>query len=332
MKRLLIIALPLILSACTLIYDDLSVCRQDVLLTYRLQLHAELSVQLQTELAAAADEPVRQILESWFTPVFEDSDIDVDLRFYSIETDALSERRQEVLKDRRTSFTITLPKEDFMHLAVANIGDDNPVQLKDVEQSSTMRIELPEQTEVSSLSSMIYTARMPIIVTDSTEEVHVALYAITGAVALVMQTDKCSDLIGVSGRMRGLASEFSVKDSTFSYDRSPLVSMTTIPMDAPAGSMHRARTSAGDYACMAGVGMPTQDGEQWQIELTTTLTDNRHTTTTLTVNEPLTAGELHVIKLEMDKDGGLYPVSDTEEVGAAVELDWNKGDEHEIEL
>lgn len=331
MKRLLIIAIPLILTACTLIYDDLSVCRQDVLLTYRLQLHAELSVQLQTELVAEADEPVRQALERWFTPVFEDKDIDVDLRFYSVVTDELSERRQEVLKDRRTSFTITLPKEDFMHLAVANIGGDKPVQVLDVEQSATMRIELPDQTEVNSLSSMIYTARMPIIVTDSTGEVHVALYAITGAVALVMQTDKCSDLIGVSGRMSGLASGFAVKDSTFSYDRTPFVSMTTVPLDAPAGIMHRARTNVSDYACMAGVGMPTQDGEQWQIELTTSLTDNRHTTTTLTVNRSLTAGELHVIKLDMDKDGGLYPVSDTE-VGAAVELDWNKGDEHEIEL
>jgi hypothetical protein len=69
------------------------------------------------------------------------------------------------------------------------------------------------------------------------------------------------------------------------------------------------------------------------MTLTTTLTDNRHTTTTLTVDEPLAAGSLRLIKLLMGEDGELTPDTDANaEVGATVKLDWQKGDEHEIEI
>ena len=86
-------------------------------------------------------------------------------------------------------------------------------------------------------------------------------------------------------------------------------------------------------ACLAAVGMPTRDDQPWTVTHTATLTGNKHTTTTLTLEEPLKAGSLRVIKLWMDKNGELRPEADSEkEVGITVTLDWKDGGEHDIDL
>lgn len=334
MKRLFVILLPLLFAACTLIDDDLSVCGKQVLINYQLQLHTELSVQLQAELQTEPELPVRRALERWLAPVFAGTEADVDLRFYSAELDELAVHRQDSLRDKHASFTIILPKEYFRHLAVANMYGNPEVQIMEDEHSSTMYITLPDEPELSSLREGMYAARMPIEVIDSMKQMEVSMYMINAAVALVMETSACSDVVAVDGYLSGSATGFSIYDSTFIYVGSPIVWLDRVTLDGSSVS-HRAARAAGDlsYMCMAGVSLPTQDSTAWSMTLTTTLTDNRHTTTTLTVDEPLAAGSLRLIKLLMGEDGELTPDTDANaEVGATVKLDWQKGDEHEIEI
>ena len=86
-------------------------------------------------------------------------------------------------------------------------------------------------------------------------------------------------------------------------------------------------------ACLAAVGMPTRDDQPWTVTFTATLTGNKHTTSTLTIEESLKAGTLRVIKLRMNKDGELTPYEESEkEVGVTVTLDWKDGGGHDIDL
>ena len=334
MKRLFVILLPLLLAACTLIDDDLSVCGKQVLINYQLQLHTELSVQLQAELATEPELPVRRALERWLAPIFVDTDIDVDLRFYSAEQDELEVHRTDTLRDRHTSFTVILPKENYMHLAVANVHSSTNIELLDDEHSSTLHLSLPDEPEHHSLEAGIFSSRLPIEVSDTMQELHVMMYMINSAVVLVMDTTACSELAAIDGYVSGAANGFAVYDSIYDYSASRAVRMDRVPMAETATSVsRRARTTDNvPYACVAAAVMPTQDSTAWHITLTSTLSGNRHTSTTLTIDEPLQAGSLRLFKLAMGEDGGLTPVSDNTEVGATVELDWKKGDDHDIEI
>ena len=333
LKRLLLIVLPLMLAACSLIDDDLSVCGVDQPINYVLQLHTNISAQLQAELSAENEVPAREALERWLVPIFPDKNIDVDLRFYDKQNDELTFSRQEILQNNRTSITLTLPRDSFMHLAVANVANARQVYMQDDDHSANMYLKLPDTPIMDGLNSGIFTARLPIDVTDSIRDIEVILNLITSSVAVVIDTISCPQMLGISGYMDGSAGGFGVRDSIFMYDSSPSIRFEQVPIEAATSSPARKATvsTGSPYICQATACFATPDDEEWKISMTTTLTDNRHTTTTLTIKESLTAGTLRILKLQMNEDGGLVPVS-TSEVGASIELDWKKGNDQEIEI
>ena len=332
MKRLIVTLIPLFFVACCLIDDDLSVCGEELVIDYDLQLHTELCVQLQTELASETEAPVRRALEKWLAPVFTDRAKDIDLRFYSEVHDDISHQIKEDINDNRTSYTIKLPKENYMHLAVANIDDNREVSMKDGGHSATMQLNLPDKQEVNSLNTGVFTARLPMEVNDSVRRFDVHLYMVTAAVALVIDTTGCDSIQSISGTMIGSACGFSVCDSTFFYNVSPRLLFDNVPIDVASAPVRRAMAEeASHYACLSTVGLATKDDSRWTVDVTTTLTGDRHTTTTLTINEPLKAGTLRIVRLKMDGKGGMDPEKDNE-VGATVTLDWKEGGGHEVEI
>lgn len=325
----------MLFAACCLIDDDLSVCGEELTIDYDLQLHTRLSVQLQTELAAETEAPVRRALEQWLEPVFTDHARDIDIRFYSDGQDDLVRQIKEVINDNRKSYNIKLPLENYMNLAVANIEDNRRVSMKGGARSATMELRLPDTKEVGSLNTGVFTARLPMEVNQQTRHFDVHLYMITAAVALVIDTTGCDSLESISATMSGSACSFSVCDSVFSYadERTMLFDEVPVPDNSGSAGVRRAAVAEQDsyFACLATVGYATQDDMPWSVTVTADLTDNRRTTTTLTVGEPLKAGTLRIIKLPMNKQGGLEPDED-QEVGASVTLDWRDGGEHEVEM
>ena len=61
------------------------------------------------------------------------------------------------------------------------------------------------------------------------------------------------------------------------------------------------------------------------------LIGNRYATSTLTLEEPLKAGDVRVLRLRMNEDGSLGG-GDNQEVGITVTLEWKDGGDHELEL
>lgn len=337
MKRLFVIVFPLLLGACTLIDDDLSVCDQQMVIDYELRLYTELSMQLETELTTEAEASVRKGLERWLAPVFTDKAKDVDLRFFSGLRDELRYQIQEEINDNRTSYTIKLPKENYMHLAVANIADDRQVRLLEGDHSETMMLRFPEAEELRPMKTGVFTARLPMVVTDTSQHFNVHLYMANAAVVLIIDTALCTDLVSMEGYMTGSACGFSLRDSVYAYDNHCRLQMERIPTAEQTQMLPRkSRFESIDapLACFGTVSMPTRDeAASWTLVMRVTLTDNRHTTTTLTVEDPLKAGTLRILSCQMGENGKLEPTEEHEhEVGAAVELDWKDGGSHDIEL
>ena len=321
--------------ACTLIDDDLSVCDQELVINYHLQLHTTLSVQLQTELSGEPDGPVREALERYLGPVFTDMAKDVDLRFYNEETDDLRYGIQEEINDSRTTYTIRLPKENYMHLGVANMADNARVQLSGGDHSRSMLIHPTDQDEVGAMRTGLFTARMPMSVTDSTKSFDVHLYMVNAAVALILDTESCADLESLDGYLTGAAYAFLIRDSIYSYGNSYRTLMESLAVSKDRLAFRGERLADSTVpACLATVCMPTEDEQSWTLTVRATLTEDRHTTTTLLVPESLQAGSLRIIRCMVNSDGKIVPDEGehAQEIGTAFELDWGEGTEQEIEL
>lgn len=331
MKRWPLIVLTSVLTACSLIDDNLAVCSVNQRINYQLQVHADVSMQLQSELNATEQESVRDALQSWLTPIFADENIDVDLRFFMALTDEPTVQKTEIIKKRRTSFSITLPKENFMHLAVANLNSSPQMQLSGVEHSATERLDIVGDGEMKSLGSSIYATRLPMEISgDSLQELEVELHMITSVVALVIDHTECPELLQTEGSVMGCAGGFGVVDSLFDYTNTLSFRMLDVPVSAkklPAIRARREQTAA--YRCLGVVAMPTQEEQEWQLTVVATLSGSRHTTNTMTVSTPLQAGELRILKTRMNKNGEL---SFDKDVSVSIELDWNEGGDHEIVL
>ena len=220
MKKLGIVILSLLATACNVIDDDLSGCDVDFAINYTLELRTDLKAQLETELVADADSSVRKALEQWLAPVFTDKVKDVDLRFYLNETDEVAYLIKEEVNDNRTSYNIHLPKENYMHLGVANIAGNDQVQLSGVEHSTSMRLGVKTEDKIPSMNTGVFTARLPMEVHDSiSQSFTVHLYMVNAAVALVLDPSECAEIVSVSGSMIGAADGFTACSTSFPRGR-----------------------------------------------------------------------------------------------------------------
>lgn len=338
MKRIFVILLPLFFAACTLIDDDLSVCGEELVINYRLQLRTALSMQLQAELSAETDTILRDALEEWLSPIFTDHAKDIDLHFFSADEDIIRRRIQDIINANQASYTINLPKENYMHLALANMAENNQMLLQRKEHSQSMVLELPDRANLQSLNTGVFTARLPMEVNDQSSQFDVFLYMVNAAVALVVDTTGCDSLVAMSGAMHGGASGFMVRDSIYDFSRTCDFRFEEVPVVYPSGSPQanpnrlKAALPQPKEACLATVGMPTADDQPWTVSFVATLQGNRHATSTLTLNESLKAGSVRVIHMRMNKDGGLEEMENKNEVGITVTLDWKDGGDHHIEL
>lgn len=336
MKRLFVILFPLFFVACNLIDDNLSVCGEELVIDYQLQLRTELSTQLQTELSEETDSVVREALRGWLSPVFTDKAKDIDLHFFNKETDELRHRILDVINASQTSYTLKLPKENYTHLALANIADNNQMSLADRDHSATMCLSLPTSSALKSMNTGVFSARMDMTVDDSSKQFNVYLYMVNAAVALVIDTTACDSLVSLSGTLNNIACGFSMRDSAYRFDRACAFELENVPISRAAGApAAQGRAKAADVpattACLATVGMPSRDDEPWTLTVKATLIGNRYTTSKLTMNESLGAGELRIIRIRMNEDGSLMPVQHTE-ASVSITLDWQDGGSHEINL
>ena len=331
------------LTACSTIDDDLSDC-PDYSLDYELRLVTNMTTEIQTQLDAQTDVVLANALRQHLSDIFTDYAHDIDLSFYDVTGDSLRLYHDEHIMDaNQKSYTLNIPRQKYMHLAVANVVDNPLVELQEGDRCHTSMlrrgvIDEYHQDTLDSHTTGLFTARQHMeMVHDIDQTFNVHLYMANCAAALVIDP-RGQRTDGIEVFSTGFATSFSIADSTYTYSDTPHIIRTT-PIEA-----------ADEQLCFCSVTFPSPDtkvtrsiiettepfvsdmsGNQlWQFKVYVPRPDGSTTESILGISEPLRAGQLKIIKCWMGENGAI--ITDDQTVAVSVTLDWHEGGDHEIDL
>jgi hypothetical protein len=333
------------LTSCSVIDEDLSDCDKQAKMDYELRLVTNMNTEMKTQLTTETDLKLEHALRQYLGGVFTDFAHDVDLSFYDTRDDSLRLQHDEHIMDaNQASYTLNLPMRRYMHLATANILDNDLVTLEDDERCHRSRLQQVDRDTIASHSTGIFTARQPMEVLEGVDQnFDVHLYMANCAAMLVLDP-RGYDTDGVQVYSTGFATGFNICDSSYVYPtKSPIV--RTERIEAGDGSQE-----SGDEVGFCSVTFPSRDEKGtrtvieteepfiakesdesfWEFRVYVLQEDGSITETTLRIKKPLRAGQLMIIKGWL-ADRGIVMVED-QLVGVSVTLDWNKKSQGDVEL
>lgn len=335
MKRLAcIVSIFALFIGCSIIDDDLSVCGQDYVITYELKLVTDLKLSLEEKLKLDIEQQMSDTLREWLGPIFSGRAHDLDMSFFSLDVhDQLRHHWKEVIDTTQKSFTLYIPREDYMHIAVVNLDENGNVSITGGQHASTMRLEQRKADILNTQMTAVYAAREPMLMAQDTtiEQFDVHLYMVNCVVALVIDTIE-ADVVDMDVQLSGTATGFSVLDSTFLFDHSTIIRAHRLMNKCYAAVTWPSRldtTQTGPSHIKAA----RQDDETslWELCAYAKLANGTTTATRLKMFKPLKAGTLEIIRVNLGSDGSLEPLDfDSHEMGVSVQLDWNSGNDHNI--
>lgn len=318
-----------LMAGCSVIDDDLSDCgepEEEYKIDYELRLITNMTTELETQLTTITEMGVADALRVHLKDIFSDKAHDIDLSFYDTEGDMIRlQHKRDIIDANQTSYTLTLPMQEYMHLAVANIAENHVVGLSNDENCHTSMLEQTDDSPIASHTTGLFTARLPMeVLSDVSQTFNVKLYMANSAVALVLDT-KGHAYSDIKVYATGFAKEFMIEDSTYVFpEKEVLVRADKVE-------------TGNDLLCFCSVNFPSHNPDEvgadeplWQLRVYVTMPDGNITETIIDVKEQLKAGELKIIKGELDDEGAVRPYDST--VGVSVTLDWNEGGTYDPEL
>lgn len=342
-RRYSFINLGLLLSAfwltvgCSTIDDDLSDCGNTFGMDYELRLVTNMTTELKTQLTTMTELSVASALMTHLKDIFTDFAHDVDLSFYDTEGKLNRlQHDQHIMDANQSSYALTLPMHKYMHLAIANITDNQVVSLIDDEYSPSSKLQQANGQLIDGYEVLnphttgLFTARQPMEVlsgVDQTFNVH--LYMANSATTLVLDP-KGHAYTDIKVYATGFANAFSIRDSAYVFTASsPLVVAERVATES-------------NLLCFCSVNFPSRDAMPtsksraaakatlWQLKVYLTKTDGSITETILDIDEPLKAGDLKIIKASLDDDGAVRPYNSA--VGVSITLNWNSAGDYDTPL
>ncbi len=324
-SALLLATLPAALTSC--IDEDMSDCGSDYKITYKMNLRTNLSTEIEQTLTTADEQAFAPTLQQALSSVFTDYAQDNDLSFYV--DSKLTRHEANEMNGNTATYTIYLDRNDYRHLALANTKDETQVQATGTDALSTFALQQVTGDTIDSHRHGLFTARQSIAADDFDKDIDVNLYmANCAAVVLIDQSEATPDLL--YGYTAGMTTDFSVNDSTYSKKQTTILRARSVYDVTSTKASDGSTTAATDskYNALYTVGFPSEK-DSWTFDIIARI-NGKYTKTTLTVSEPLKAGQLKIIKTKLKADGSLTTV--TANVGASVKLDWKPGGEHDIEI
>lgn len=317
---------------CSIIDDDLSACGEPYTLNYEMRLVTNMQMTINEELSLAIEEKMAVALKEWLGPIITGQAHDLNVNFYSLDgKDMLKEHWEDVIDATQKSYTLTIPREDYMHLAVVNIAENSNVSLSGQQHSTTLRLELNEADTVVSQETAVFTARELMLMAQDTtkDKFDVHLYMVNSVVALVIDT------LGVQAPemdvvLSGTATGFNVLDSAFTFKHPSIVRADRLMDQCYAVVTWPSRDSVSAGPALAPA-VTAEEPTFWELRSYVKLPNGTTTLTTFSIHKPLEAGALEIIRVNMKDDGSLEPISNPE-VGASVKLDWKQGSDYEIDM
>lgn len=330
MKRWMGVALAFagaaMLTGC--IDEDLSECGGNFRIDYTVRLRTNLTTEISTELTTQEEVAMGELLRSQLGGVFTDHASDIDLSFFT--GGAVAHEESHTLNASQGSFSVSLPVQQYRHLALANVAQEPLVSTVGRDQLATMSISQQEADIIDSHTAGLFSARLDMDVENRNQQFDVTLYMVNSAVALIIDRNGLQPE-EMWGYVSGMATSFAVSDSTYSYDGSPTI--RTLPIDQPNlyglyAACMPSRNPQGSTVHGAPSSRAEGEGDGlWQFKAYVKL-NGKVTETTLSVAAPLLAGNLKILKGKLDQDGRVVPT--TQGVGASVKLDWKEGGNYDI--
>ncbi len=316
-------------------------CETDYTINYELSLVTNLNIELDTQLNLATDKEVKSAFQKYYQKIFTDKAHDVDLSFYDVnEPPERLHYEHHIVDASQSSYTLYLPVREYMHLAVANIEGSGCVGIEDHNLSTTSKLRQQETTTVSSHTSGVFTARLPMEVKEGIDQkFNVNLYMANSATGIVLDTLN-SKIKDIKVYASGFATGMNLADSTYRFTYDPRIIADKIECEGRAGLP----------MCFATVNFPSKDVDGtkavvdsdnqfvsevspeslWFFYVYVKLPTGSITETKLGVKLPLRAGQLKIIKASVSSDGSVVPLAPY--VGASVALDWSDGPSWEVEI
>lgn len=336
-------AAALCMQGCSLLDENLQDCEKDHLLNYELRLvtnmTTELTTQLETDISTDVELSAAAALRNYLKDIFTDFAHDVDLSFYDVEGDSVRLHHESHIMDaNQSSYTLYIPVHRYMHTAVANVVDNSLVTLEEDEFCHKGHLHQTIADTVSTHNTGLFTARLPMdVLEDMDQTFNVHLYMANCATAIVVDTVG-SHIKDIKMHLTGFATDYNICDSTYTFQYTPVVKSDKLELSIPGGM------------CFASVNYPSRDtrptksifettdpflsetatNSLWQIRAYATLKDGTVTETKLGVSKPLRAGQFKIFKVKALNNGSVQP--EDPDIAVSVALDWQAGQEHEIEL
>lgn len=327
--RLAMAALLTATSLASCIDEDLSECGHDYRIGYSVRLRTNITTEISAELTTPTEQAFGGRLEGALKDVFTDHARDVYLAFYTDDGN-LSQHEQHQMDASEASYTLYLPVKDYRHVALANADAEPQVAIDGKANLKSLALLQQEADTIDSHSVGLFSARRPMHVEDRDQDFDVTLYMQNCASCLVLSPgDTRPD--EVWGYADGFANGFEADDSTYVFDRNTVVRERLL-RDESSGlyGLYAATFPSRDTATdVSPSPMRRTSVTLWRMYVYVRM-NGKITQTTLSVTEPLRAGQLRIIKGVIKPDGGV--ATNTQSVGVSVKLDWKPGGQHDIEV
>ena len=304
------------LSSC--IDEDMSKCGKDYKIKYNLVLNTQIHTLIDIDLNTTEERHIANRLKQELGTVFTDHALDNDLSFF-IGKD-LYRHEANIMNANSVSYTIYLPRNDYQNLSLANTGSARNVKITGANVCKALALEQEQKDTINSHNIGLFTSRLSIDENDFEHDLQTTLYMANSSAVVVIDQSKVQPT-ELWGFVEGMATQFQVNDSTYSSSLNTMVRAKRINQDFITNSIPT-------HDALYTVNFPSIKPE-WRYHVIARV-NGKYTETIFTMNEPLKAGKLKIIKTRLKEDGSLS-TSNTA-VGVSVKLDWKPGGSHDVEI
>lgn len=331
---------PLLFAGCGLIDEDQSDC-ETTKIEYELELVTNITTEVETQLNTQTDVSLASSLKNHLREIFSDFAHDINLLFYNTSGDSTLQYHDEhIMNSSESSYTLYIPRQKYMHIAVANLEDDPVVRLEGTESCHTAVLRQVEGDTIDSHNTGIFTARQLMEMIEGINQTfNVKLYMANCSAMLVVNPNG-HDISGMNVFTTGFATAFYIADSVYEF-KEPLPLIRTKRLE-PDENGHVGFVSVNFPSREPSTPQPAavrptrtviettepfiaQAGDEvlWEFRIYLPQSDGTITETILGIREPLRAGQLKIVKCWIGDNGIVHP--ENPEVGTSVTLDWKPG-------
>lgn len=304
------------LSSC--IDEDMSKCGKDYKIKYNLRLNTQIHTLIDIDLNTTEERHIANRLKQELGTVFTDHALDNDLSFFIGKV--LYRHEANIMNANSVSYTIYLPRNDYQNLSLANTGSARNVKITGANDCKALALEQEQKDTINSHNIGLFTSRLTIDENDFEHDLQTTLYMANSSAVVVIDQSKVQPT-ELWGFVEGMATQFQVNDSTYSSSLNTMVRAKRINQDFITNSIPT-------HDALYTVCFPSIKPE-WRYHVIAKVND-KYTETIFTMNEPLKAGKLKIIKTRLKEDGSLSTCNTA--VGVSVKLDWKPGGSHDIEI